>query len=47
VQWHPERGFDDDRASQALFKAFLQAAGNWHKHLKGKQKDFESVSPEK
>jgi putative glutamine amidotransferase len=26
VQWHPERGFDNDPASQALFKAFIEEA---------------------
>ena len=26
VQWHPERGFQTDPLSQALFKAFIQAA---------------------
>ncbi len=30
VQWHPERSYDEDRHSQALFKAFLQAAAEWH-----------------
>jgi len=26
VQWHPERGFQTDPLSQALFKSFIQAA---------------------
>lgn len=26
VQWHPERGYEEDAASRALFKAFIQAA---------------------
>ena len=26
VQWHPERLFPDDEASQRLFSAFVQAA---------------------
>lgn len=26
VQWHPERGFDSDPFSQALFKSFIEAA---------------------
>lgn len=26
VQWHPERNFDDDPASQALFQRFIEAA---------------------
>ena len=43
VQWHPERTFDDDAASRALFSAFVQAAAQWHKQLANKQQDFESV----
>lgn len=30
VQWHPERSFDYDMASKALFEAFVKAAANWH-----------------
>ena len=26
VQWHPERGYDEDPASRALFRAFIKAA---------------------
>src|SRR5262249_38956453 len=26
VQWHPERGFENDALSQALFKSFISAA---------------------
>lgn len=29
VQWHPERIFDSDPASRALFTAFVQAASAW------------------
>jgi putative glutamine amidotransferase len=43
VQWHPERTYDGDAASQALFRAFIRAAAEWHKQLAAKQKDFESV----
>jgi putative glutamine amidotransferase len=43
VQWHPERTYDSDRASQVLFQAFIRAAAEWHKKLALKQKDFESV----
>ena len=43
VQWHPERSYDSDRASQALFQAFVHAASDWHKRLALKQKDFESL----
>jgi putative glutamine amidotransferase len=30
VQWHPERSFDYDAASKALFAAFVKAAAEWH-----------------
>jgi putative glutamine amidotransferase len=46
VQWHPERGYDHDLGSQVIFKAFLQAAADWHKTLKEKPEDFESISRE-
>jgi putative glutamine amidotransferase len=29
VQWHPERIFDGDPASRALFRAFVEAAAQW------------------
>ncbi|MBV8629368.1 MAG: gamma-glutamyl-gamma-aminobutyrate hydrolase family protein [Silvibacterium sp.] len=29
VQWHPERTFDSESASRALFRAFIQAAAEW------------------
>lgn len=29
VQWHPERGFDSDPFSQALFRRFIAAAGTY------------------
>src|SRR5208337_5629721 len=43
VQWHPERTYEDDAASRALFHAFIQAAAQWHAQLASKQQDFESV----
>jgi putative glutamine amidotransferase len=43
VQWHPERTYDGDPASRALFQAFVRAAADWHKKLPLKQKDFESM----
>jgi putative glutamine amidotransferase len=43
VQWHPERTCEDDAASRALFRAFVQAAAEWHAQLASKQQDFESV----
>ena len=33
VQWHPERTYDSDAASRALFQAFIRAAADWHKKL--------------
>jgi putative glutamine amidotransferase len=29
VQWHPERTFDSEPASRALFQAFIKAAQKW------------------
>lgn len=29
VQWHPERNFGNDRASQAIFQSFVSAADRW------------------
>jgi len=43
VQWHPERTYDSEPASQALFAAFIQAAARWHQRLAKAQQDFESV----
>jgi putative glutamine amidotransferase len=44
VQWHPERTYDVDAASRALFRAFVEAAAVWHAQLANKQQDFESVA---
>lgn len=30
VQWHPERSFEYDPASRALFSAFVNSAAAWH-----------------
>src|SRR5215467_4393742 len=35
VQWHPERSFDDDPRSQAIFSALVEAAQQKHKQLAG------------
>jgi putative glutamine amidotransferase len=43
VQWHPERTYESDAASRALFQAFIRAAADWHKKLPLKQQDFESL----
>jgi putative glutamine amidotransferase len=43
VQWHPERTYDSEPASRAIFQAFIRAAAEWHRQLAKKQQDFESV----
>jgi len=44
VQWHPERTYDSEPASRAMFRAFIQAAARWHERLPSAQQDFESVA---
>ncbi|MGC2110055.1 MAG: gamma-glutamyl-gamma-aminobutyrate hydrolase family protein [Candidatus Korobacteraceae bacterium] len=44
VQWHPERTYDREPASRAIFRAFVRAAAKWHEELENKQQDFESVA---
>jgi putative glutamine amidotransferase len=41
VQWHPERSFDDDEHSKAIFKALVEAAKKKHEELAG---EFEGQS---
>jgi putative glutamine amidotransferase len=43
VQWHPERTYDSEPASRAMFHAFIRAAARWHEQVAKKQQDFESV----
>lgn len=40
VQWHPERSYDQDPHSRALFKALVEAAKVRHRELAG---EYESV----
>ncbi len=42
VQWHPERSYDDDEHSKAIFRALVQAAEEWHNRQK-KGADFETA----
>lgn len=35
VQWHPERSFDDDPRSRAIFRALVDAAEQRHRELAG------------
>ncbi|MGI9102891.1 MAG: gamma-glutamyl-gamma-aminobutyrate hydrolase family protein [Terriglobales bacterium] len=44
VQWHPERSFEEDEASRALFQAFVQAARLRHEQPRTPLPDFESLS---
>ena len=41
VQWHPERSFDEDPRSRALFEALVEAARKKHDELRS---DFEGQS---
>ena len=40
VQWHPERSFDEDKRSQAIFSALVEAARERHGELEG---EFETA----
>lgn len=40
VQWHPERSFDEDASSRAIFEALVEAAREKHRELAG---EFESA----
>lgn len=44
IQWHPERGYESDELSKAIFRSFVQAA--WHRHYEPRNNtvDFENVS---
>ena len=40
VQWHPERSFDEDASSRAIFRALIEAAQQKHAELAG---EFETA----
>ncbi len=44
VQWHPERTYDTEPASRAIFRAFIEAAAQWHEQLDERRQDFESLA---
>ncbi len=44
IQWHPERGYDEDEVSKAIFRSFIQAAWQRHREPRNDTIDFESVS---
>jgi putative glutamine amidotransferase len=35
VQWHPERSYEDDERSRAIFRALVEAAEHKHQELAG------------
>lgn len=43
VQWHPERTYELDEPSRALFRALIEAAREWHANTRGRAIDFESL----
>lgn len=43
VQWHPERTSDTDAASQAIFRAFVEAAKQRHDNPRTPAPDFETL----
>jgi putative glutamine amidotransferase len=44
VQWHPERGYDEDELSKAIFRSFLQAVWERRGTPRHDTIDFEAVS---
>jgi putative glutamine amidotransferase len=45
VQWHPERTYEHDEPSRAIFRAFLAAAREWHAITRLRGTDFETLEP--
>lgn len=43
VQWHPERSFEEDEPSKAIFRALVDAAAQWHQRMLNGEPDFESL----
>ena len=44
VQWHPERGWEQDEFSKAIFRSFIQAAWQRHREPRNDAVDFEAIS---
>jgi putative glutamine amidotransferase len=44
LQWHPERGYDDDELSKAIFRGLIQAAWDRRGTPRHDTIDFEAVS---
>jgi putative glutamine amidotransferase len=45
VQWHPERSYQHDACSRAIFAALVEAARQWHERMERGNHDFETVAP--
>jgi gamma-glutamyl-gamma-aminobutyrate hydrolase PuuD len=44
VQWHPERGYDNDDLSKSIFRNFIEAAKQRRRDPRHATPDFESVN---
>jgi putative glutamine amidotransferase len=44
VQWHPERGYENDALSQAIFREFIEAAKQRRREPRNATADFENVT---
>jgi len=44
VQWHPERTYQEDACSRAIFAALVEAARHWHERMARGSHDFETVA---
>lgn len=45
VQWHPEKSYEHDEPSRALFRALVEAARAWHEVTRLRAADFETLDP--
>jgi putative glutamine amidotransferase len=45
VQWHPERSYDEDACSRAIFAALVAAARQWYERMATGSHDFETITP--
>ena len=43
VQWHPERTYQEEAFSRALFERLVREAQRWHEQFATKRNDFEAV----
>jgi putative glutamine amidotransferase len=44
VQWHPERSYEEDAPSRAIFAALIEAARAWHERMMQHAGDFETAT---